>query len=184
MKMFGYGAAFLFLVLAGCNNPQDAKGPQEKATVAVEGNLLKPLLLDKAVDDAVSVRDAKKAEAGKEITVRGKVPPGKGPIFARSVAGFILMDDADLKEEDVIAELNCDDAETCPACKELLDTRGVSVKLVDASGKVVETPVKGYEGIGANCEITVVGKKEVKKGKDGAEYTFINATRFYIHKKS
>jgi hypothetical protein len=62
-------------------------------------------------------------------------------------------------------------------CKEILDTHGVYVEVVDQSGSPLPVSLEGYRGLKKGSTITVEGKIE-KFGKD-KQLVRIVATKFF-----
>jgi hypothetical protein len=176
-------AASLILTAAiGCGDshhgtkPAAGKGsPTETAILKPE--LLQPLLLAAKPDKALSVPDALAKADGETVIVSGVSPTEKVKPFNLALATFVLLSPEDAAKPEIKEEFECDDAPTCPRCRQVLEKHGVRVELVDAQGQVLPTSVEGFSGIKPGSPITIQGvvKREGKNNK----LVRIVATRFY-----
>jgi hypothetical protein len=158
------------LVLVGCGSTQQSPAPPPRAA---DPSLLEPLLLSEKPAPARGLADVRDtAKDGEEVVLEGQVPPGEGRSFLNDRAGFVLMakEDIDQNRE----ELECMEPD-CPSCAKLLNGKGVQIELVDRSGAVVKSPVKGFRGIGPESTVTVKGTVE-RKGKK----VLVRARSFFV----
>jgi hypothetical protein len=164
--------------LAGCADSRTpSPSAQQDATGDTQSAMLDSLVMPQKPDNAIGVREALKRKEGETVVVTGRTPPENVKPFNAGVAAFVLMAPEDLAQEDIKAELECEDAATCPSCKQLLDQFAVRVELVDGSGAVLPTSAEGFRGLKPGDPITVEG--EVKRdGKDNKTVRIV-ARRFY-----
>lgn len=166
--------------LAGCSqNPtstdpgrKDAPSPQ-----AGDSTKLDSAVLSQKPASPISVREALKRKEGEKVVVTGQVPSEKVKPYNSAVAAFIMLAPEDMARDEVKEEFECDDAATCPTCKQLLDKYGVRVEVVDAGGVPIAASLEGFRGLKPGSMITVEG--EVKRDGKDKKLTRIVATRFY-----
>ncbi|HJZ93265.1 MAG TPA: hypothetical protein VKE40_20485 [Gemmataceae bacterium] len=173
--------AVVAVALAGCadNSPPPA-GPNPEPGGSVEqtpANLLEPLVMSQKPAKAASVRDVMAMKDGEKVVVSGRTPTEKVKPFNAAVAAFVLMSPEDMDRDEVKEEFDCDDAATCPACKQILEKYAVRVELVDQSGVVVPASLDGFRGIKPGGSITVEG--EVKRDGKDKKTVRVVAKKFY-----
>jgi hypothetical protein len=156
------------LVLAGCTDtkPTDP-GPKPAAngTNDTAAGGLESMVMSQKPDKVLSVRDVLTKKDGDTVIVSGRTPPENVKPFNTAVAAVLLMAPEDLDTPDIKEELSCEDAATCPSCKQVLDAHAIRVELVDAAGAVVPASLEGFRGLKPGSTVTVEG--EVKRdGKD------------------
>ena len=158
----------------GCGHnttPPAAPSPSGNAA------LLEPLLLKAKPDKPRSVTDIREnAQNDEEVVMVGQVPPGKVKAFLDDRAAFVLLSAEDIaRNKDGFENA----PEGCPEHIKMLDDLGVQVELVDQTGAIVRTPVKGLHGIEPLGLIVVKGKA-VRQGKK----VRILATGFFVEGRS
>jgi hypothetical protein len=89
----------------------------------------------------------------------------------------MLMAPEDLDTPAIKEELSCEDAATCPACKQVFDAHAIRVELVDAAGAVVPVSLEGFRGLKPGDTLTVEG--EVKRDGKDKKVVRLVAKRFY-----
>jgi hypothetical protein len=168
------------LALAGCTDtrPTDPgpKPPTGGAGDTAAGGL-ESMVMSQKPDKVLSVRDVLTKKDGDTVIVSGRTPPENVKPFNTAVAAVLLMAPEDLDTPDIKEELSCEDAATCPSCKQVLDAHAIRVELVDAAGAVVPASLEGFRGLKPGSTVTVEG--EVKRdGKDKKSVRLV-ARRFY-----
>jgi hypothetical protein len=165
--------AVLAAAVIGCSQ-QPSAGPAPAPTD--HGKLDAAVLAEKPAG-AISVKEAMTRKDGDKVIVTGQVPPVKVKPYNAAVASFVMLAHEDLAKDEVKEEFDCDDAATCPTCRQLLDELAVQVEVVDASGAPLPASLVGFRGLKPGSTVTVQG--EVKRyGKD-KKLVRIVATKFY-----
>lgn len=173
-------AAVLLTAALGCSqSPPSADSGRKDAPSPQPGDAgkLEPLVMNQKPSNAISVREALTRKDGEKVVVNGQVPTEKVKPYNSAVAAFVMLSPEDLLREEVQEEFDCDEAATCPSCKQLLDKYGVRVELVDASGAPVAASLEGFRGLKPGSMITVEGAVK-RDGKD-KKLVRIVATRFH-----
>jgi hypothetical protein len=114
---------------------------------------------------------------GEKVVVSGKTPPENCKPFNAALAAVLLMAPEDLDTPDIKEELMCEDAATCPACKQVFDAHAIRVELVDASGAVVPASMEGFRGLKPGSTLTFEG--EVRRDGKDKKLVRLVAKRFY-----
>jgi hypothetical protein len=168
------------LTLAGCTDtkPTDP-GPKPQAGGANETapGGLESFVLNQKPDKVLSVRDVLTKKDGDKVIVSGRTPPENVKPINTAVAADLLMNPEDLDTPDIKEELSCEDAATCPSCKQVLDAHAIRVELVDAAGAVVPASLEGFRGLKPGSTVTVEG--EVKRDGKDKKTVRVVARRFY-----
>jgi hypothetical protein len=173
----------VFLAALGCakpNNPSADGGKKPDGTPAPSSGDQKQLekfVMAEKPTNAITVKDVLAKKEGEKVVVTGQVPTPKVKPYNAALAAVVLISHADMARDEVKEEFDCDDAATCPGCKKLLDTLGVRVEIVDASGAPVGATLEGYRGLKPGSTITVEG--EVKREGKDKKLVRIVATKFY-----
>jgi hypothetical protein len=179
MRHYLFGLGVVALALAGCTDGKPvAQGPppvDHEATGSPAA--LEPLVMSQKPAKTVSVRDVLAMKDGEKVVVSGRTPTEKVKPFNKAVAAVLLMAPEDMERDEVKEEFDCDDAETCPACKQLLDKYAVRVELVDAAGAVVPASLEGFHGLKPGSLITFEG--EVKREGKDKKLVRVVAKKFY-----
>jgi len=164
-------------VALGCYDRVPSNRPAAAPPVVLKPELLMPLQMTGRPDHALSVPEAIAKADGETVTVSGETPPEKVRPFNPSLAAFVLIDPADAKRPEVAEEFACDDAATCPRCRQLLDKYAVRVELVDATGQVIGSSLEGFSKLKPGSPVTVTGTVR-RDGKD-KKVVRIVATHFF-----
>ena len=174
------------MATAGCHEhkgggeAREAEKPKPAAAEAkgqVNLELLKPLRMSAKPGGVISIRDVLNKKEGEQVVFSGRTPPENVKPYNAAVAAFVLLAPEDMEKPDVKEELACEDAATCPRCKQILDKYAVRVELVDASGAVLPTTVEGFENLKPGSSITVEG--EVKRDGKDKKLVRVVARKFY-----
>lgn len=178
MRRYFLGLGAVALALTGCMDGKPvAQGPPPVDREASPADTLEPLVMSQKPAKVASVRDVLTMKDGEKVVVSGRTPTDKVKPFNKAVAAFLLMAPEDMDRAEVKEEFECDDAETCPACKQLLDKYAVRVELVDGNGAVVPASLEGFRGLKPGGTVTVEG--EVKRDGKDQKTVRIVARRFY-----
>lgn len=174
----------LFIAALGCaqpNNPSADGGKKPDGTPAPASSgdqkQLDKFVFAEKPASPITVKDALAKKEGEKVVVTGQVPTEKVKPYNAALAAVVMISHADMARDEVKEEFDCDDAATCPGCKKLLDTLGVRVEIVDASGAPVGATLEGYRGLKPGSTITVEG--EVKREGKDKKLVRIVATKFY-----
>jgi hypothetical protein len=181
MRCYQSGFFVAILALVGCTDnkapvevgkvdPPDSAGPPAAST-------LEPLVMSQKPAKVASVRDVLAMKDGETVVVSGKTPPDNCKPFNAALAAFLLMAPEDLETPAIKEELSCEDAATCPACKQVFDAHAIRVELVDATGAVVPASLEGFRGLKPGSMLTVEG--EVKREGKDKKLVRLVAKRFY-----
>ena len=168
------------LALAGCTDtkPTDpGPKPQASGTTEPAAGGLESMVMTRKPEKVLSVRDVLAKKDGDTVIVSGRTPPENVKPFNTAVAAVLLMAPEDLDKPDIKEELSCDDAATCPSCKQVLDAHAIRVELVDAGGAVVPASLEGFRGLKPGSTVTVEG--EVKRDGKDKKLVRVVAKRFY-----
>ena len=168
------------LALAGCTDtkPSDpGPKPQASGTSDTAPGGLESMVMARKPDKVLSVRDVLTKNDGDTVIVSGRTPPENVKPFNTAVAAVLLMAPEDLDQPDIKEELSCEDAATCPSCKQVLDAHAIRVELVDAAGAVVPASLEGFRGLKPGSTVTVEG--EVKRDGKDKKTVRVVAKRFY-----
>lgn len=168
------------LALAGCSDtkPTDpGPKPQASGTSDPAAGGLESMVMAQKPDKVLSVRDVLAKKDGEKVVVSGRALPENCKPFNTAVAVVMLMAPEDLDQPDIKEELSCDDAATCPACKQVFDAHAIWVELVDAAGAVVPASLEGFRGLKPGSTVTVEG--EVKRDGKDKKTVRVVAKRFY-----
>ena len=171
---------FAVAVLVGCSQttpPADGGKSVTPPTQAGDAAKLDPLVLAAKPANPITVRDALTRKEGEKVVVTGQVPTEKVKPYNAAVAAFVMLTHEDMAREEIRDEFECDEAATCPACKQVLDQLGVRVELVDATGAPVAASLEGFRGLKPGSTITVEG--EIKRDGKDKKLVRIVATRFF-----
>jgi hypothetical protein len=172
----------VLLAAVGCSQGQpvadaDRKPDPQPAAGGGDQAQLDPLVLAEKPGTAISVREALTRQEGETVVVTGQTPTEKVKPFNAAVAAFVMLAPEDMDRPEVKEEFECEDAATCPTCKQLLEKYGVQVELVGPDGALVPASVEGYRGLKPGSTVTVEG--EVRRyGKD-KKLVRIVAKKFY-----
>jgi hypothetical protein len=104
-------ASVVLVILVGCSEEkprQVSNDPPDSAEAAA----LESYVMAEKPAKAISVREALTRKDGEKVVVTGRVPGKKVKPYNAAVAAVILMAPEDLDNEDIKAELDCDDAAT------------------------------------------------------------------------
>ena len=166
------------LALAGCTDtkPTDP-GPKPPASGETATGGLDSMVMAQKPEKVLSVRDVLTKKEGDKVVVSGRALPENCKPFNTAVAAVVLMAPEDLDKPDIKEELACDDAPTCPACKQIFDAHAIRVELVDATGAVVPASLEGFRGLKPGSTVTVEG--EVKRDGKDKKTVRVVAKRFY-----
>ena len=167
------------LTLIGCtdNKPTDPGPPQASGTNDTVAGGLDAMVMAQKPEKTLSVRDVLTKKDGDKVIVSGRTPPENCKPFNTAVAAVMLMAPEDLEKPDIKEELSCDDAATCPSCKQIFDANAIRVEVVDASGAVVPASLEGFRGLKPGSTVTVEG--EVKRDGKDKKLVRVVARRFY-----
>src|SRR5262245_54749945 len=135
------------LALAGCTDSKPT-GPGPKppeGDKSADG--LESMVMAQKPEKVLSVKDVLTKKEGDKVIVSGRTPPENCKPFNTAVAAVLLMAPEDLDQPDIKEELSCEDAATCPACKQIFDANAIRVEVVDASGAVVPASLEGFRGL-------------------------------------
>ena len=168
------------VALAGCTDtrPSDpGPKPAESGTSDTAAGGLDSMVMAQKPDKVMSVRDVLTKKDGDKVIVSGRTPPENCKPFNVGVAAVMLMAPEDLENQDIKEELSCDDAATCPSCKQIFDAHAIRVEVVDAAGAVVPASLEGFRGLKPGSTVTVEG--EVKRDGKDKKLVRVVAKRFY-----
>lgn len=168
------------LALAGCMESKptgDGPKPQASGTNDTAPGGLESMVMSQKPDKVMSVRDVLAKKDGDKVIVSGRTPPENCKPFNTAVAAVMLMAPEDLDKPDIKEELSCDDAATCPSCKQIFDAHAIRVELVDTAGAVVPESLEGFRGLKPGSTVTVEG--EVKRDGKDKKTVRVVARRFY-----
>jgi hypothetical protein len=169
----------LSLGLAGCD---DKKGQQAASPANQPADPLPASLIASTQPaSAKDVVDARKANDGDEVVVRGRIGGSVKP-FTEGRAVFQLVD---------LSLKTCNQASPMDDCKTPWDyccddkadvfAKSVTVQVLGAGGQPLRASLEGVGGLKPMGEVTAKGT--VKKSPDGKAVT-VNATELYVQQKS
>lgn len=152
---------------------------KETSKVKNETILPSALFVDKNIDGAVSVKEARKLKAGDKVKVHGKVMGASNP-FIESRAMFVLGDPSSLTSCDLKPGDECKTPwdVCCDEDKEIA-AGTLSIQVVDASGKAMKTGLEGKSGLQKLSKVVIQG---VVASNSSAEAMTINAEQIFISK--
>jgi hypothetical protein len=181
MRRYLFGLGLVALALAGCTDGKPtAEGPRPEAGGSAgqtPAGTLEPLVMGQKPAKVTSVRDVLAMKDGEKVVVSGRTPPENCKPFNAALAAVLLMAPEDLDTPDIKEELMCEDAATCPACKQVFDAHAIRVELVDASGAVVPASMEGFRGLKPGSTLTFEG--EVRRDGKDKKLVRLVAKRFY-----
>jgi hypothetical protein len=180
MRRYLFGMGVVVLAVAGCTeNRPSSEVPKGDAggSSGPSASTLEPLVMSEKPAKVLSVRDVLGKKDGDKVVVSGKTPPENCKPFNAALAAFLLMAPEDLDSPDIREELSCEDAATCPQCKQVFDAHAIRVELVDASGAVVPASLEGFRGLKPGSTLTIEG--EVKRDGKDKKVVRVVAKRFY-----
>jgi hypothetical protein len=178
MRRYLFGLGFAVLAIAGCNDNQPTpKADGSGSAAQSSSNPLDPLVMNAKPSKVLSVRDVLEKKEGDKVVMSGKTPPENCKPFNTALAAVLLMAPEDLDTPAIKEELMCEDAATCPACKQVFDAHAIRVEIVDASGAVVPASLEGFRGLKPGSTVTIEG--EVKRDGKDKKLVRVVAKRFY-----
>ncbi len=123
--------------------------------------------------NAITVTEARKLEAGTEVTVTGQIIGSKTP-FVSGRASFIVGDN------NKIAACTDDCAVPWDACcddKNLIAAATLSIQVLNENGQIVKADLKGKNNLAELSSVTVKGKIDTRSTND---FMIINAEQIYV----
>ncbi|WDE97556.1 hypothetical protein PQO03_17150 [Lentisphaera profundi] len=167
-------AIFLF---ASCTEEQKVQSTAANLTPAKQEVTLDPQVFNQKLDQGISISEARKLKAGDEVLISGKII-GAHSVFVENRASFIIGDHNILTSCDLHEGDNCQ-APWDVCCEESKDIAAntLSIQLVDDSGMILKTGLKGKNGLKELSLVTIKGSVSPQSSEAAM---IINATAIQL----